>query len=42
VEKTGKVVTSVTTPDSITISFGEPKPSDASNPWLDDLPKVKQ
>ena len=41
-EKTGKVVTSVTTPDGITISFGEPKPSDASNPWLDDLKATKQ
>jgi hypothetical protein len=40
-EKTGKVVTSVTTPDGITISFGEPKPSDASNPWLDDLKVTK-
>jgi hypothetical protein len=41
-EKTGKVVTSVTTPDGITISFGEPKPSGASNPWLDDLKVTKQ
>jgi hypothetical protein len=33
-EKTGKTVTSITTPDGTTIHFGETKPTDASNPWL--------
>jgi hypothetical protein len=42
IEKTGRRVTSITTPDGTTIHFGEPEPSNASNPWLADLPKVKQ
>jgi hypothetical protein len=41
-EKAGKAVTSITTADGITINFDEPKPSDASNPWLDDLKATKQ
>jgi hypothetical protein len=41
-EKTGKTVTSITTPDGTTINFGETKPTDASNPWLDDLKVTKQ
>jgi hypothetical protein len=36
-EKSGKVVTSITTPDGTTIHFGEPEASEANNPWLDDL-----
>jgi hypothetical protein len=41
-EKSGRTVTSITTPDGTTIRFDEPTPSDATNPWLADLPKVKQ
>ena len=41
-EKTGKRVTSVTTPDGMIINFGEPEPSAANNPWLDDLKVTKQ
>jgi len=41
-EKTGRTVTSVTTPDGTIPHFDETKPSDVSNPWLADLPKVKQ
>jgi hypothetical protein len=39
-EKTGKTVTSVTTPDGHTLTFGEPQSSEANNPWLVDLDKV--
>jgi hypothetical protein len=39
-EKTGKTVTSVTTPDGTTINFGNPEPSEANNPWLADIGKV--
>ena len=39
---TGKAVTSITTPDGTTLHFGEPEPTEATNPWLADLDKVKQ
>jgi hypothetical protein len=39
-EKTGRAVTSITTPDGTTIHFGENTPSDASNPWLADIAKA--
>jgi hypothetical protein len=39
-EKTGKTVTSITLPDGTVLHFGEPKPTEASNPWLADLDKV--
>jgi hypothetical protein len=39
---TGKTVTSITTPDGTTLHFGEPEPTEATNPWLADLDKVKQ
>jgi len=38
---TGKAVTSITTPDGTTLRFGEPEPTEATNPWLADLDKVK-
>ena len=41
-EKTGKRVTSVTTPDGMIINFGDPEPSAANNPWLADLKVTKQ
>jgi hypothetical protein len=41
-EKAGRPVTSITLADGTTLHFGEPTPSEASNPWLADLPKVKQ
>jgi hypothetical protein len=43
-EKTGKKVTSVTTPEGVTLRFGESEqPAEASNnPWLDDLKVTKQ
>jgi hypothetical protein len=41
-ERGGKNVTSITTPDGVTLHFGEPEPSEASNPWLDDLKVTKQ
>lgn len=39
-EKAGKPVSSVTTPDGITLRFGESEPTEAVNPWLADLPKA--
>ena len=39
-EKTGKTVTSVTTPDGHTLRFGELPSSEANNPWLVDLDKM--
>jgi hypothetical protein len=39
-EKTGKAVTSITTPDGTTIHFGEPEASEANNPWLADIAKA--
>ena len=41
-ERSGKIVTSITTPDGVTLHFGKGEPSEASNPWLDDLTKTKQ
>jgi hypothetical protein len=41
-EETGRRVTSITTPEGTTIRFDEPTPSDATNPWLDDLKVTKQ
>ena len=38
----GKNVTSITTPDGVTLRFGESEPTKASNPWLDDLKVTKQ
>jgi tripartite-type tricarboxylate transporter receptor subunit TctC len=32
--------TCVTTPDGVTLKFGEPEPTEATNPWLADLDKV--
>ena len=39
-DSAGKTVTSVTTPDGHTLTFGEPQSSEANNPWLVDLDKV--
>jgi hypothetical protein len=39
-EKAGKTVSSVTTPDGTVLHFGEPQPTEATNPWLADLDKV--
>jgi hypothetical protein len=39
-EKTGKAVTSITTSDGITFTFGEAEPSAANNPWLADIGKA--
>jgi hypothetical protein len=41
-EKAGKTVTSITTPDGVTVTFGEIKPAEASNPWLAELDKVRK
>jgi hypothetical protein len=42
-ERGGKKVTSVTTPEGVTLRFGESEPpTEASNPWLDDLKVTKQ
>jgi hypothetical protein len=42
-EKAGKPVTSVTTPEGITLRFDQPEsPAEASNPWLADLKVTKQ
>jgi hypothetical protein len=38
-EKAGKNVASITTPDGVTLRFGEFQPTEASNPWLADLKK---
>jgi hypothetical protein len=35
----GKSITSITTPDGITLTFGEPAPAASDNPWLADLEK---
>ena len=32
-EKTGKSVTSITLPDGTVLHFGEPEPTEATNPW---------
>ena len=42
VERIGKHVSSVTTPDGTVLHFGEPQPTEASNPWLADLKVTKQ
>jgi hypothetical protein len=39
---TGKTVASITMPDGTTLRFGELEPTEATNPWLVDLDKVKQ
>ena len=41
-EKTGKAVTSITTPDGHTIHFDETKPTDANNPWPLDEFRMKE
>jgi hypothetical protein len=44
-ERGGKKVTSVTTPEGVTLRFGESEPSEpteTSNPWRDDLKATKQ
>jgi hypothetical protein len=41
-ERDGRKVTSITTPDGVTLHFGEPEPTEASNPWLADLKVTKQ
>jgi hypothetical protein len=33
-------VTSITTPDGITINFSDAEPSEANNPWLADIGKA--
>ena len=33
-ERAGKNVTSVTTPDGVTLRFGESEPTEVNNPWL--------
>jgi hypothetical protein len=40
-EKAGKPVTSITTPDGMTLRFGEPEPGALENPWFADLDKAK-
>ena len=41
-EKAGKTVTGITMPDGTVLHFGEAQPSEAKNPWLDDLKVTKQ
>ena len=42
-ERSGKTVTSITTPDGVTLHFGKGEPTEASNPWpLDDFKVTKQ
>jgi hypothetical protein len=42
-EKSGHRVASVSsTPDGMTIHFGQPEQGEANNPWLDDLKVTKQ
>jgi hypothetical protein len=42
-ERGGKKVTSVTTPEGVTLRFGESEPVESSNnPWLADLKVTKQ
>ena len=41
-EKAGKPVTSITTPDGMTLRFGEHEPGALENPWFADLDKAKQ
>jgi hypothetical protein len=41
-EKSGKPVTSVTTPEGVTLRFDQPEPTEAGNPWLADLKVTKQ
>jgi hypothetical protein len=33
-ERAGKSVTSITTPDGVTLHFGKVEDTEASNPWL--------
>jgi hypothetical protein len=39
-ERSGKKVTSITTPDGATLRFNEPEPTEATNPWLAKLEKA--
>ena len=42
-ERSGKTVTSITTPDGVTLHFGKNESTEASNPWpLDDFKVTKQ
>jgi hypothetical protein len=42
-EQLGKTVSSITTLDGTTLTFGDPEPTETTkNPWLADLNKVKQ
>ena len=41
-QRGGKNVTSITTPDGVTLHFGKSESIEASNPWLDDLKVTKQ
>jgi hypothetical protein len=41
-ERGGENVTSITTPDGVTLHFGKGESTEASNPWLDDLRVTKQ
>jgi hypothetical protein len=41
-EKTGRRVTSVTTPDGMIINFGEPEPAALDNPWPLDEFRTKE
>ena len=42
-ERGGKNVTSITTPDGVTLHFGKGEPTEASNPWpLDDFKVTKR
>jgi hypothetical protein len=41
-ERDGRKVTSITTPDGVTLHFGKVEDTEASNPWLDDLKVTKQ
>jgi hypothetical protein len=38
-EKSGRTVSSVVTPDGMTINFNDPEPSKTNNPWLADIAK---
>ena len=38
-ESAGKSVSKIMTPDGTVLSFGEPQPTEANNPWLADIEK---
>ena len=40
-EKAGKNVASITTPDGVTLRFGESQSTEPPSPWLEDIHKLK-